>query len=135
MRFNDPKSRAVPTNAGVDYKYIPASGYLDPYPTRESSLAGCTENRIALQTFGLNPSPWSSIQKVPRLVLDEFSLGCYKQRYILRRSRMIRPFGGRHVRARKRVCLNVSRSQGLFRQPKLANSSTLTHQLSDYARD
>jgi hypothetical protein len=54
-------------------------------PHEESSLAaGYTTYRIVLQTFdgGLDPSPWCcSIQKVPLLVLDEFSLDCYKERY------------------------------------------------------
>jgi hypothetical protein len=68
---NDPKLLAVPTNAGVDYKYEPASGYLEPYPNRKAPWQ--VAQRIVLQTFGLDPSPWSSIQKVP-LVLDEFGL-------------------------------------------------------------
>jgi hypothetical protein len=67
---DDPKLLAVPTNAGVDYKYEPASGYLEPQ-TRKGPWY--VAQRIVLQTFGLDPIPWSSIQKVP-LALDEFGL-------------------------------------------------------------
>jgi hypothetical protein len=67
---DDPKLLAVPTSAGVDYMYEPASGYLEPQ-TRKAPWH--VAQRIVLQTFGLDPIPWSSIQKGP-LVLDEFGL-------------------------------------------------------------
>jgi hypothetical protein len=67
---DDPKLLAVPTDAGVDYKYEPASGYLEPQ-TREAPWH--VAQRIVLQTFGLDPMPWTTTEKVPQQ-LDEFGL-------------------------------------------------------------